>query len=113
MSYDINAIEYISGKLFMTDETRTRLRDDLLLPESCFLDDIEECFSGDELVKPWWSGEGSGRCEDELRAALAQTTGIADLLLTWEGGDSHSGLRVVNGKVTPHEVFFALGKERE
>jgi hypothetical protein len=31
--------------------------------------------------------------------------------MCWEGGDSHSGLRVVDGKVTEHEVEFKLGAE--
>ena len=37
--------------------------------------------------------------------------GTVEVIFTWESGDSHSGLRIVDGKVTKHEVVMALGKE--
>lgn len=60
-----------------------------------------------------WRGEGSGYTFDALKAVvLPAFHGSADMVLSWEGGD-HSGLRLLNGKVTEHEVIFALGKERK
>lgn len=57
-------------------------------------------------------GEGSGSAIDLLvETILPAFLGSADLLLIWEGGDSTSGLRLLNGKVTRHEVVSALGKE--
>ena len=56
-------------------------------------------------------GEFSGNSEDALLAALQKTKGSAELLLTWEGGDSFTGLRVVDGKVTKHDIRFSLGDE--
>lgn len=59
----------------------------------------------------WWQGEGSGSSFDALKDVLSSFDGEADLVLTWEGGDSHTGLRLRNHVVTEHEVAFALGKE--
>ncbi len=86
MGYNITSVDYINGRLYMTESVRSQLEEKLNLPESCFL-------------------------QEQLYEALSHTTGSADLLLTWEGGDSHTGIRVVNGKVTKHEVVFALGDE--
>lgn len=59
-----------------------------------------------------WSGEGSGRGFDFFKDALTKFLGSADLILTWEDGDSHSGIRLLNGQVTEHEVVMALGPVR-
>lgn len=57
----------------------------------------------------WFSGEGSGRAEDILvEKILPHTRGTADLALIWEGGDSISGLRVEDGRVTPCDVVMTL-----
>lgn len=60
-----------------------------------------------------WQGEGSGHTFDMLLAALKFFRGSADLVLCWEGGDSFSGLRVKDGRVTQHEVIMTLGAESE
>jgi hypothetical protein len=66
-----------------------------------------------------WGGEGSGWAtqsthgKSTLEKILAKTKGDADIVLTWEGGDSHSGVRVRDGKITWHEVVMALGEEEK
>lgn len=60
----------------------------------------------------WFTSDGSGWAFDALLAnILPRFTGRADLVVCWEGGDSFTGLRVVDGKVTKHEVVRTLGKE--
>jgi hypothetical protein len=66
-----------------------------------------------------WGGAGSGWAtqsthgKSTLEKILAKTKGDADIVLTWEGGDSHSGVRVRDGKITWHEVVMALGEEEK
>lgn len=38
---------------------------------------------------------------------------MVDLVICWEGGDSYTGLRVVDGKVTRHKVVMGLGEEEK
>ena len=62
-----------------------------------------------EIVQFWWSGEGSGRGTEVLeKEILPRTKGTADILFTWEGGDSFSGLRVIDGRVIECDVVQAL-----
>ena len=122
MGYNIGSIDYLGeGRLRINAQVRKKLRKKLDgLPEGNFLEDddcveeVEELPGQTEellITNPSWYGEGSGRSEDKLREALSKTTGTAELILTWENGNSHSGLRVVDGKVTEHEVEFKLGAE--
>lgn len=123
MSYNIGSIDYLGeGRLRINAQVRKKLRIELedRLPETNFLEDDGSVIEVEELpgrteeleiTRVRWRGEGSGRSEDLLHKALAATWGSADLLLTWENGNSHSGLRVVDGKVTEHEVEFKLGAE--
>lgn len=60
----------------------------------------------------WWHGEGSGSSLDVLARVLAAFDGEADLVLTWAGGDSFSGLRLREHVVTRYEVVLTLGKEQ-
>lgn len=115
MSYNIDSVDYISGKLRMTPAAEKELLDAIRYPpENCFLHDLARAC---ELDPPYvihrvsWSGEGSGRAYEDLLAALSKTQGEADLLLTWERGDCFGGVRVRNGKVTEHEIEHKLGRE--
>lgn len=126
MSYNIDSVEIVHKHGFCITRTRLTALDDEVgaRPESSIFDLLADGPSrgfssvrgpdGVELICPlqfWWSGEGSGRCTDELEQTLAAFEGDADLVLTWEGGDSHTGLRLRNHKVTKHEVVMALGPE--
>jgi hypothetical protein len=46
-----------------------------------------------------------------LAEFAADLEGEADILLTWESGDSFSGIRIKDGKASEHEVDMVLGKK--
>lgn len=102
MSYNISHTEYLSGKLRINRRDAARLEQDHKdeMPESSFIYDC--AYIDDDVVDiehPDWSGCGSGYTHELLLAALALTTGEADILFVWEGGDSQTVLRVKDGKV--------------
>lgn len=119
MSYNIDSIEIVKGKLTINKELaqnfNDRHNDDL--PEWNFINAILE---GDELViekededgvhlkRVPWCHQGSGRSFEQFKEALELTKGKADLVLIWEGGDSINGLRISNGKVEEKEVKMTL-----
>lgn len=115
MSYNIDSQEIVRGSLEI-DPVKARAwhakhKDDV--PECSFVDPHFECYPGTDdiapFTKPWWYGEGSGNTEELYQQALAELTkGDADIVLTWEGGDSFTGLRVKNGVVTEMGVKFTL-----
>lgn len=121
MSYNIDSIDILASDGFCIprpklEALRKELGDEV--PECSvvsehFINDCEE-FRGMLFPKRFeWSGEWSGNSFDVLRdRVLPAFLGSVDLAITWEGGDSHSGLRLVNGVVTEHEMTMALGKER-
>lgn len=136
MSYNIDSVDTISGQLFLTPAAALALKikiGESELPESNILDDSGFLGEGDEgepqldddyygedkentpvAVKVSWSGTYSGRSYEHLvEKVLPATTGSADLIFYWEGGDSFSGLRVVEGVVTKHEVVMTLGDEEK
>lgn len=71
----------------------------------------------DELraSKFWWSGECSGGTWEEtfLPKIAPKIRGTIEAVVTWEGGDSHTGLRIRDGKVTEPEVVMTLVAEEE
>lgn len=120
MSYNIDSVQYVSGSLAMrcgdVVELMARCRDEL--PESCFLRDLVEDVDIDDpagpdalqqIRSPNWQGECSGNGYELLRTQiLPKTIGTATLLFIWEGGDSQSGLRVVDGVVTEGKVKVVI-----
>lgn len=112
MSYNIDSSEYKSGKLTISAAEARRLikKHGDNLPEGCFLNEIDTTEDGDLEIKDfWWYGEGSGHAYHEiLEDILAKTKGKATLLFVWEGGDSHTGLKVNNGKVSEAKVKIEL-----
>lgn len=113
MSYNIDHVEYLKGKLMITRENLAAAREAVKedKPETNFLDDALEQFDvaggpddAVEIENPWWNGECSGVFSDNFEKALSFTKGTADLIVTWEGGDSVNGLRVEDGKVTQKKV---------
>lgn len=116
MSYNIDDASYIpgTGPLRMRPSAARRavkaIRD---RPKSNFVDGIDRDVDDDEpqaFRSPNWTGEGSGNTFSEYLRVLAMTEGSADILLTWEGGDSMSGLRVRDGVVTQHKIVVSLGE---
>ena len=103
MSYNIDTIEVVSGALTLTEEAREAALAAIAdRPEGNFLDYAT-------LPRVRWCGDWSGHTLPELKRALTYTRGTADLALIWEGGDSVSGIRVVEGAVTEHKASVVLG----
>lgn len=105
MSYNIDSIEVIYSKDFAVGANFDAAEDENQTPEISVFDDdwnIEKGF--------WWNGEFSGSTFSQLKRVLATFDGEADLVLTWEGGDSFTGLRLRDHVVTQHVVEFALGE---
>ena len=111
MSYNIDNVCYLSGKLFIRAGTLNRLWREHYnhLPEDCFLTDLDG-EDGEVLVIecPTWRAESSGASFDLFQQVLSQTTGEADILVCWEGGDKYTGLRVRDGKVEEKGVRMVL-----
>lgn len=115
MSYNVDTTDIISGSLAIDPIKARRFvaehRDELA--EANFLDGLDaETAEIVPLENVWWYGEGSGRGWELYLEALALTTGEADIVATWEGGDSFSGVRVRNGVVTEMDVQFTLIERR-
>ncbi len=118
MSYNIDTVQYIEGALKISVADRDRLlaeyEDDL--PEGCFLRDHVAPDDNDMVAvsaASFWLGEGSGityigHRKNIISRVLPCLRGRADLLLTWEGGDKHTGLRIVDGDWTEPDVVLLL-----
>lgn len=113
MSYNIDNVVYQKGcaplRIVRGVAARFKATHKESLPETNFLDRIAD--AGDEdnddacvINQPWWQGAGSGHSGETLIKVLRLTTGAANLILTWEGGDSVSGLIVKDGVVTEGRV---------
>lgn len=57
-----------------------------------------------------WHGESSGNSVQLFEKLLTHVEGTAELILTWEGGDSHTAYRVDNGCVQECELTMVVGK---
>ncbi len=113
MSYNVDSVKYISGKLSISYEDVVNLLslyDNLA--ESNFLEEIYNTPNppeDGEIESPRWNGSGSGRNFDVfVKRVLPRTRGRADLVIIWEGGDDVTGLRVEDGKVTEKKVRMIL-----
>lgn len=126
MSYNADSVHIIAAKDFGITRAALDAVRPLLgkhVPEASVYEQVESgrhswsnadrtAFQFDQKTGLWWSGEGSGWSFDAFIAhLLPRFTGSADLVACWEGGDSYTGLRVSNGKVTEREVVRSLGKE--
>jgi len=127
MSYNIDSVTLITSErpLTMTREAveKWRSRQDGDVPETfestmaaawaiAVLRDrpIDEAV---DITKTFtWAGEWSGPTYNDgaLAEFAADTTGDASYLLTWAGGDSLTGLRIVDGKAYEHELVSVLGE---
>lgn len=124
MSYNVTAIDIVASEGFAIPRSLWRElalgpnSKPELTPEISFLDpdwpngeDCEEIRGILFVKRICWDGEGSGHTWDFFKEALAKFIGRADLIVIWEGGDSQSGIRLMNGKVTTHKVISVLGDE--
>lgn len=135
MSYNIDSTDTIYSDAWMYEDDRIRLGEQweelgLSLPESSFLNDdkytMQRCWGPIEVdgeplpfgmggrakrhLKHFlWNGEGSGSGFHESLADVAKYIhGRIDAIATWEGGDSFSGIRIVDGKFTEPKVIQYL-----
>ena len=110
MAYNIGSVRIVSGALRIEpDKARAFVAahaDDL--PEIHFLAAVVEKATTVKLESACWNGAASGRSFELFQEALAMCDGEADLVVTWEDGDSFSGLRVNVGGVTEMDVAFRL-----
>lgn len=118
MSTNINSIEILSSEGFCISRPAWQeMRNTQDFPDVSFLEESWPKRCCDEIrgmlfVNRFsWSGEASGFLFDKLKEFLSRFHGRVDLVLTWEGGNGASGLRLLNGKVTEHKVVQALGDE--
>ena len=128
MSTKITTIEYLTAeRLTITAEAIGLARMKLLakgfgtrlIPLESFLHTSEHLISdkrgGYAIGDVGWTGDNADWIE-HLATALSFTRGSADLLLVWEGARAmqpFTGLRVVDGVVTMHQVEMSLGAEVE
>lgn len=114
MSYNIDHIEVLHSKDFSVDEDVFYALKGKYEDEAPEINLFEEARVQDGRVyldDVTWSCSGSGNSEPILKKILSKFDGELDLILTWEGGDSVSGLRLRNHKVTEHDVVMSLGDE--
>ncbi len=110
MSYNITTSDYLSGQLSISEDNLIKARRTFKdkLPECNFIEELDqgEPINGVYVIKNfWWYGEGSGYATGEcLEKILAMTTGTAEIILTWEGGDSITGLKVMDGVTAKQRV---------
>ncbi len=121
MSYNIDHIEVTSLDAWMKAKDVIECLD-FDLPEVHFLEELEDA-ANNALIKGKpgariqlrgfnWIGEGSGSSFESFRAYIApKIMGKLEAVLTWEGGDSHSGIRVRDGKMSTCDVVMALAPE--
>lgn len=118
MSYNIDSHEVLAGAgLTLTGAQIATFRELEELPEIHPFYDLPEVLEPERAyeITPHWAATWSGHSFEDLllKVILPATKGEADILYTWEGGDSFSGIRVRDGVVTEHEVVMTLGKELE
>lgn len=110
MSYNVDHVECLSGELTITEEGRAWLAraEEGEGPE--WTPEILPHIGDDDTVIMYWSGEGSGNAVEQgsLEEFFSFTRGTAEFLFFWEGGESVSGYRVVDGAMTEHEVEMKL-----
>jgi len=124
VSYNVTAIDIVKSEGFAIPRTLWR---EMALPSNggivdapghSFLDpnwpqsgDVEDVRGILFVQRLPWCGECSGMYWDIFKRHLQYFLGSADLIVTWEGGDSRTGVRLLNGKLTFHKVELALGDE--
>lgn len=114
MSYNVDNVQYVEGKLKIKRLDALILRENYKdnLPESNFLDGLD--LKGDPeailtIKDLWWSGEGSGTAYQEiLFKLLEKTKGKAKIAFIWEGGDSISALEVDEGVIKECKAKIVL-----
>ena len=117
MSYNIDSIDclVLDARMKVKDIRKLAKQQDKL-PEDNFVQDLHELLKDNDgsndtvdIVRFAWGGEGSGWAFKYLKETVAPLIeGKVHAVLTWEGGDRHSGLVIENGKVIECDVKMVL-----
>lgn len=125
MSYNIDSVTCLKLEAWMySQDIRRFLEDDeegrISLAEGNFLTEISQKSLQKDDVKIklpnlWWYGEFSGTSYKEvlIKQIAPLIHGEVDAVLTWEGGDSVSGLRIKDGVVEEMDVEYVLVPKKE
>lgn len=122
MSYNIDTVKCLQINACMKASDIAMLLEEHedMLPEGCFLHDLENAarkhLRSSELQSDLvplknlqWYGEGSGSTWGFFRSTVVPLIrGSAQLLLTWEGGDSITGFAIKDGAGAECEVRHVL-----
>lgn len=119
MGYNVDHVECLSGELTISEEGKAWLvrAENGEGPE--WFPEIGPRIGDDDTVIMRWSGEGSGNAasargidpctRSPLEEFFSFTRGTAEFVFYWEGGESRSGYRVVDGAMKEYEVEIRLG----
>lgn len=115
MSYNIDNVDatLTDAKILFKTLKSLNKKYESDLPERNFIEELldeEPDSEGYVKIKDiTWCATGSGRTYDVLtEKILPKTKGKMELIFTWEGGESISGLLVEDGKVTECNVEMTL-----
>lgn len=122
MSYNIDHINTLKCALTISANAARKLilKHESGVPEGNILEDLRDALTLPDrqeddpitLRHLSWYGEWSGNSMDLLKEEiLPKFIGVGEFILTWEGGDCVSGLRVVDGVVTEPEVTQTLAPD--
>lgn len=121
MSYNVDSVDtpVLDAWMSAKDVVRLHKKHEDALPEGTFLAEmvdsamtlLTEGLAEARVPLPnfWWYGEGSGHSFDLLKEQIApHIHGKVEAILTWEGGDSTSGLVIDDGTVEECDVKMTL-----
>lgn len=118
MSYNSGHIEVLvcDAKMLAKDIRRLAMNEEKaegnLLAEHLDRESDADGYIAIDPKRFWWYGEGSGSSWDFfIKKVCPRIVGTIEAIVTWEDGDSHTGLRIKDGKVTQPEVVMALAQE--
>lgn len=116
MSYNIDHVDclVLDARMLGKDWKRLSAETDKY-PEISFFEDQDPDLLEDNIEYPLdtfsWSGEGSGWAYDWLKDEVAPCIhGRIEAIMIWEGGDSVSGFKIVDGVFVEHKVIYYLGE---
>lgn len=122
MSYNVDSFKVLRCDAWMlaADVAELLAKYEGDLPSNCFLYDVanrgpdEDGRMAIRADKFRWTGVWSGNSWPVLIEHVApKIHGTIEAVVTWAGGDSFGGLRIVDGKVTEPEVIQTLAVEDE
>ena len=119
MSYNIDSVRYIEGgplrikrkdaRELVGELNKSRRRAEITFLDSLNLSNQLDQEAWLNITQPTWNGEFSGNTYNVLlNEVLPRTAGSAVLHFTWEGGDSHTALKVTDGKVEEKTIKMSV-----